>query len=99
APSREAEQSNPLAQQASVAAGGRKLFGQRCNTCHGDEGRGTNRAPNLLGADVQAQTDGTLFWKITSGNTDGGMPSLSFLREAQRWQLVLHVRVLARDAH
>src|ERR1700687_5671179 len=72
APSKDAGKSNPLAYQANVAAGGRKLFGQRCNTCHGDDGRGTSRAPNLLAADVQAQTDGTLFWKITGGNNHGG---------------------------
>ena len=97
APSKVAGKSNPLANRANVVAGGQKLFGQRCNTCHGDDGRGTSRAPNLLAADVQAQTDGTLFWKITGGNTHGGMPSFSFLPEAQRWQLVLHLRTLARD--
>jgi mono/diheme cytochrome c family protein len=98
APPKDAGESNPLSHQATVVAGGgRKLFGQRCNTCHGDDGRGTSRAPNLLAADVQAQSDGTLFWKITSGNTHGGMPSFSFLPQAQRWQLVLHLRTLARD--
>jgi mono/diheme cytochrome c family protein len=97
APSKEAAKSNPLASQANLVAGGQKLFGQRCNSCHGDDGRGTSRAPNLLAADVQAQTDGTLFWKITGGNTHSGMPSFSFLPEAQRWQLVLHLRALARD--
>jgi mono/diheme cytochrome c family protein len=97
APLRDAARSNPLAHQANVVAGGRKLYGQRCNTCHGDDGRGTSRAPNLLAIDVQTQSDGTLFWKITSGNTHGGMPSFSFLPQAQRWQLVLHLRTLALD--
>jgi mono/diheme cytochrome c family protein len=99
APSKDAGKSNPLGQQANVVAGGRKLYGQRCNTCHGDEGRGTSRAPSLVAADVQAQTDGALFWKITGGNTLGGMPSFSFLPEAQRWQLVLHLRTLSREEH
>jgi mono/diheme cytochrome c family protein len=97
APSKQAERLNPLSNRADLAAGGRKLFSQRCNTCHGDEGRGTTRAPSLIAAEVQAQTDGTLFWKISGGNTRGGMPSFSFLPEAQRWQLVLHLRDLARD--
>ena len=99
APSKEAGKSNPLAHRADVVAGGQKVFGQRCIMCHGDEGRGTSRAPNLVAADIQAQTDGALFWKISGGNTRGGMPSFSFLPEAQRWQLVLYLRVLARDAH
>ena len=99
APPKEAGKSNPLADRADVVAGGQKVFGQRCNMCHGNEGRGTSRAPNLAAPDIQAQTDGALFWKITGGNTRGGMPSFSFLPAAQRWQLVLHVRVLAGDAH
>jgi len=36
----------------------------------------------------------TLFWKITNGNPDRGMPSFSKLPEPQRWQLVLFVRKL-----
>ena len=44
---------------------------------------------------VQQQTDGTLFWKITNGNPDRGMPSFSRLPELQRWQIVLHLRTLA----
>jgi mono/diheme cytochrome c family protein len=94
APSKDAVKSNPLLDQPGVLAGGRKLYGQRCNSCHGGEGRGTDRAPSLVAADVQAQTDGEFFWKITTGNTHAGMPSFSFLPEAQRWQLVMHLRNL-----
>jgi len=48
-----------------------------------DDGGGTDRAPGLLSAEVQTQTDGALLWKITSGNTHAGMPAFSFLPEAQ----------------
>ena len=41
---------------------------------------------------VQQQTDGTLFWKITNGNPDRGMPSFSNVPELQRWQIVLYLR-------
>lgn len=97
APPKDAGQSNPLAGRSNVVAGGQKVYGQRCHACHGDDGRGTKRAPSLVEADVQAQTDGALFWKITGGNTRTGMPSFSFLPQAQRWQLVLHLRRLARE--
>jgi mono/diheme cytochrome c family protein len=97
APLKEADHSNPLAGRANFVAGGQKVYGQRCHTCHGSEGRGTTRAPSLVAADVQTQTDGALFWKITGGNTRAGMPSFSFLPEAQRWQLVLYLRRLARE--
>ena len=87
---------NPLADTSELEAGGNKVFHQRCSTCHSDDARGTTRGPDLTGADVQAQSDGALFWKITSGNTRAGMPTFSFLPEAQRWQLVMHVRRHAR---
>jgi hypothetical protein len=48
---------------------------------------------------VQVQTDGALFWKISTGNTRKGMPAFSFLPEAQRWQLVLRLRTLANRPH
>jgi mono/diheme cytochrome c family protein len=94
----DAARPNPLGNQPTAAAGGQRLFGQRCGACHGEDGRGTPRAPDLTQADVQAQTDGALFWKVSGGNTRGGMPSSSFLPAAQRWQLVLHLRVLAVTA-
>jgi mono/diheme cytochrome c family protein len=86
---------NPLGNRPDAAAGGRKLFKQRCTTCHGDDGGGTSKAPDLTQPDVQAQSDGALFWKIATGNTHAGMPAFSFLPELQRWQLLLHLRELA----
>ena len=94
APADAARRTNPFANRPGAEAGGEKLFQQRCATCHGDDGRGSEKGPNLATADVLAQTDGTLFWKISSGNTRGGMPSFSFLPEPQRWQLVLKLREL-----
>jgi mono/diheme cytochrome c family protein len=95
APVAEAARVNPLAQRAGVEEGGRKLFQERCSTCHGEQGRGTTKGPDLTQVDVQAQTDGALFWKMSGGNARQGMPSFSFLPGLQRWQLVLHVRRLA----
>ncbi len=84
----------PLLNRPDAAAGGAKLFQQRCATCHGDEGRGTSKAPLLRGPDIRAQTDGQLYWKISTGKTHASMPTFSFLPEVQRWQLVLHVRAM-----
>ena len=92
APAETAARTNPLAARTDLTAGGKKLFGQRCAECHGADARGTDRAPDLTAGDVQEQSDGALFWKISSGNTRTGMPSFSFLPEAQRWQLVLSLR-------
>src|SRR5258707_878254 len=87
APAEAAAKPNPLGNRPGAEAGGQKVFRQRCATCHGDDGRGTRRAPDLTQEDVQAQTDGALFWKISGGNSHQGMPAFSFLPEPQRWQL------------
>ena len=87
---------NPLAGRADVRPGGGRLFRDRCSTCHGDDGRGTAKAPDLALPVVQSQSDGALLWKISGGNAYAGMPTFSFLPELQRWQLVLHLRELAR---
>ena len=92
APQNAAAKQNPLANRPDAAAGGAKLFQDRCAMCHGADARGTEDAPDLSQPDVQAQTDGALFWKISTGNSRSGMPTFSFLPELQRWQLVLHLR-------
>jgi len=87
---------NPLAAKLELASGGEKLFKRHCVECHGEDGTGLVRknAADLRLPVVQSQTDGTLFWRITNGNTSRGMPSFSRLPELQRWQLVLYLRSL-----
>ncbi len=97
APPDAAARTNPLATRPETAAGGEKLFRQRCIACHGDDARGTSGGPDLTAEEVQAESDGALFWKIGSGNSRRDMPSFSFLPELQRWQLVLHLRSLKRS--
>lgn len=94
APEEAMHRKNPLAARPELAAGGRKLFLRNCAECHGKTGEGLKKAADLQYPVVQQQTDGTLFWKITNGNPDRGMPSFSRLPELQRWQLVLHLRTL-----
>jgi mono/diheme cytochrome c family protein len=96
APGNAASRTNPLAQRPEAAAGGQKLFHRNCVECHGDDGSGLvkKHAADLRLPIVQQQTDGTLFWKITNGNPDRGMPSFSKLPELQRWQIVLYLRSL-----
>jgi mono/diheme cytochrome c family protein len=95
APAEAAEKKNPLGEQPQLAAGGRKLFLRICVECHGRSGEGVKKnAADLQLPVVQAQSDGALFWKITNGNPDRGMPSFSRLPELERWQIVLHLRTL-----
>jgi mono/diheme cytochrome c family protein len=96
APEGLAERPNPLAQRPAAAAGGKKLFRRNCAECHDQNGNGLMKkhSANLQLPVVQQQSDGTLFWKITNGNTGRGMPSFSKLPELERWQLVLFLRTL-----
>jgi len=96
APEDAASKPNPLAKRPAAAAGGKKLFLRNCAECHGEDGSGMikkHSADLQLGV-VQEQRDGVLFWKITNGNPDRGMPSFSKLPDLERWQLILFLRTL-----
>jgi mono/diheme cytochrome c family protein len=80
------------------------LFQNNCAPCHGDTGEGDGpvsdellvKPANLTDAkSMNPQTDGELFWRITTGFS--GMPSWSKLTDTQRWRLVNYVRTLAND--
>jgi mono/diheme cytochrome c family protein len=96
APRGAVDRTNPLANRPGAAAGGRKLFMRNCVECHGKDGTGMvkKHSADFELPVVQQQSDGTIFWKITNGNTDRGMPSFSKLPELERWQLVLYLRTL-----
>jgi mono/diheme cytochrome c family protein len=80
------------------------LFQNNCAPCHGDSGEGDGpvsdellvKPANLTDAkSMNPQTDGELFYRITTGFS--GMPSWSKLPEEQRWRLVNYLRTLAND--
>jgi mono/diheme cytochrome c family protein len=95
-PAEAAARANPLAQRPQAVAGGKKLFLRNCTECHNKDGSGIvkKHAADLQLPVVQTQSDSALFWKITNGNPDRGMPSFSKLPELERWQLVLYLRML-----
>ena len=94
APASAITQPNPLRGNAEAVKGGKKLFKHYCASCHGADGTGRRRAANLQSVEVQIESDGILFWKITNGNLDRGMPSFSGLPELERWQLALYIHKL-----
>jgi mono/diheme cytochrome c family protein len=50
--------------------------------------------PAVSQGPTQSASDGEVFWFITTGAVDKGMPSWSTLSERQRWQLVSYLKSL-----
>ena len=88
APAPDAQMTNPYQGKPDAAAAGKKLFGQNCAQCHGQNLQGIGPAPALDGQSVKNAKPGALFWFITTGNVNSGMPSWSGLPKNQRWQIV-----------
>ena len=85
---------NPYEGQVEAAAAGRKLFGQHCAECHGQDARGLERAPDLHSPPIQNAPPGTLFWALRNGRVRKGMPSWSQLPDQQLWQIVTYLETL-----
>jgi mono/diheme cytochrome c family protein len=99
APADAAAKPNPEAKNPDAAAVGRKLYMRTCVGCHEEDGSGKDTgAANLRSPEVQAQSDGALFWKVSNGNTAAGMPSFASLPETDRWDVVSFLRTL-KDAN
>jgi mono/diheme cytochrome c family protein len=88
APASSAATTNPLADDTSAAASGKKLYMQSCAQCHGGDMQGRSGAPSLDSSALEIAKPGEVFWFITHGSLSHGMPSWSQLSRQQRWQLV-----------
>ncbi len=83
---------NPYQGQAPADA--KTLYQSRCAVCHGENGEGTGNIPSLAKGRAQTATDGELFWYISKGDINNGMPSWQSLPEEERWKIVSHVKLL-----
>jgi mono/diheme cytochrome c family protein len=100
APAADKAKKNPVAKAAAVRDG-KKSFETNCVACHGPQGKGDGPAAaalspkprNLADKVVQDETDGEIFWKLTTGR--GSMPPWQQLPEKERWSLVHFIRSLA----
>lgn len=101
APDAEKAKKNPVPNDKKTLDQGEKVTKINCVSCHGLKGKGDGPAAVALNpkpADwtskqVQAESDGELFWKITTGR--GAMPSWRHLSDNDRWAAVRYIRTLA----
>ncbi|MBV36902.1 MAG: cytochrome c class I [Rickettsiales bacterium] len=92
---------NPVKGDASATASGKRTYRMLCVICHGAKGKGdgmggaglTPKPTDLTNADVQAQTDGALFWKLTKGRPPMAAYETA-LPEKKRWELINYIRTL-----
>ena len=88
------QRQNPMANESSAVAAGRKLFQRNCASCHGKQAEGMAKHPDLHTDRVKNATPGELEWLLKNGSLKNGMPSWSRLPEPQRWQLVSFLKSL-----
>src|SRR3984893_8321516 len=82
---------NPYAGGEEAAPAGKKLYARNCESCHGKLGKGTGNVPSLVGGKLVSVSPGEVFWFITRGDKDNGMPGWASLPAKQRWQIVTYV--------
>lgn len=101
---------NPLQPDAKDLAAGERLYfgtapGSGCAICHGEKGQGNGPLATQFdplprnfacAKTVNDVPDGQLFWIIKFGSPGTAMPSHKSLSDEQIWQLVSHLRHLAK---
>ena len=88
APDSALKMKNPYEGNATAAQAGKAHI--RENVCRATArlGKGTGNIPSLVGGKLESVTVGEVFWFITKGDKDNGMPSWALLPAKQRWQIV-----------
>ena len=94
APASAREVKNPYVGQAQAVLNGKSVYGANCGACHGNTGQGAGNVPPLTHGAVQTASDSEIFWYITHGDVNNGMPSWASLPEKQRWEVVSYVKSL-----
>ena len=94
APATAEQTKNPYAGKRAAAQAGANLFARHCASCHGTKGEGSGIIPALATGPAQSAPDGAIFWFITQGNPNNGMPAWASLSEKERWQLVTYLKAL-----
>jgi len=96
APASAKAQKNPYEGQQAAVDAGKTVYARNCLACHGKAGKGTGNVPSLVDGKLKGVTEGEVFWFVTKGDKDNGMPSwAAALTEEKRWQVITYVEAMA----
>ena len=85
---------NAKTSEADVTAGS-TLFLNRCSSCHGPDGNGSQVAPALVGREFKhGDSDWAVYRTVRDGVASTAMAATEDLSETQRWQVIAFVRSL-----
>jgi putative heme-binding domain-containing protein len=89
---------NPAIGDPKAIAAGAKLWGTSCAGCHGPDGTGGGRGPNLVSRALwHPLSDETIYRTISEGLPGTDMPPTR-LSEADTWNLVAYVKAMTGPA-
>jgi putative heme-binding domain-containing protein len=81
--------------QPAGASTGQRAFAARCASCHGLDGRGAERGPNIATSPkTQRLSDTELTRVISNGRPNAGMPAFRLAGKPEIQTLVAYVRTL-----
>jgi len=103
-PANSAKMANPVKADKESLADGKSSWSMNCSSCHGKTGLGDGsksaqlktQPQDMTKGDVQSQSDGSLFYKISEGR--GDMPSFKkkMPDPDDIWSLVNYIRTLKK---
>lgn len=94
---------NVFKDNSEATVKGKKIYQEMCWTCHGKTGKGDGpvgvtlekRPADHTSPLIQSESDGSLYWKISTGKA--AMPNYALnLTEEERWALVNYIRMLGK---
>jgi cytochrome c oxidase cbb3-type subunit 3 len=93
--SQTSQQNLPRRDGKPVSTSGKRVFASTCASCHGLDGRGGERAPNIAdSAKVQRLSDAQIFHIIENGIPGTGMPAFHSMESPDIHAAVAYVRTL-----
>lgn len=104
-PPNAAEEKNPIAPSDKILADGKKIYGSKCQRCHGPGGLGDgpdadpdHRPEDLTNSARAARNpDGVMFYKIWNGRKKPKMPAFNAeLSNDEVWTVVHYVKTFRK---